>query len=115
MSHYLTGALAVMTIKVPNLFRYPYSIAKFFCCIFGTVTSLSVCLPVFSPLLLQEEVKELCPVPVALSCCNEMGQFVSMADLLVSKGLALRERKARSVILKGDTYVDYQNLVLAGY
>lgn len=39
-----------------------------------------------------------------------MGQFISMADFLVSKGLALRERKPRSVIYKGGTYMEYQIL-----
>lgn len=55
------------------------------------------------PLLLQEEVKDLCPVPVTLSCSNEMGQFVRMAEFLVSKGLALRERKPRFVYYEGAT------------
>lgn len=58
-------------------------------------------LPVSSSLLSQEEVKDLCPVPVTLFYSNEIGQFVSMADFLISKGLALRERKPRSVIYKG--------------
>ncbi|TWW80400.1 RING finger protein 17, partial [Takifugu flavidus] len=57
ISQFLTGALAVVTIK--------------------------------------EEVKDLSPVPVTLSCSQEMGQFVSIADFLVSKGLALRKRKPR--------------------
>ncbi|CAG08247.1 unnamed protein product [Tetraodon nigroviridis] len=34
---------------------------------------------------LHEEVKDLSPVPVTLSCSNEMGQFVSMADFLVKR------------------------------
>lgn len=67
-----------------------------------------MCLPEFSPFLLQEEVKDLCPVPVTLSCTNEMGKIVSMADFLVSKGLALRDRKPRSVIYKGATNFEYQ-------
>lgn len=37
-----------------------------------------------------------------------MGQFVSIADFLVSKGLALRKRKPRSVISKGSAYAEYQ-------
>ncbi|XP_030642398.1 RING finger protein 17 [Chanos chanos] len=37
------------------------------------------------------------PVPVSLYCPNRAGQDVSMADILVSEGLALRERTARYV------------------
>uniref|UniRef100_A0A3P8U2J1 Ring finger protein 17 n=1 Tax=Amphiprion percula TaxID=161767 RepID=A0A3P8U2J1_AMPPE len=37
------------------------------------------------------------PLPVTLFCCNRMGQFISIADFLVSEGLALRERKPRCV------------------
>uniref|UniRef100_A0A673AY03 Ring finger protein 17 n=1 Tax=Sphaeramia orbicularis TaxID=375764 RepID=A0A673AY03_9TELE len=37
------------------------------------------------------------PVPVTLFCSNRMGQLVSIADFLASEGLALRERKPRSV------------------
>lgn len=68
----------------------------------------SVWLPVSSPFPLQEEVKGLCPVPVTLSCSDETGQFVSIADFLVSKGLALRERKPRSVIHKVPACREYQ-------
>uniref|UniRef100_A0A3Q3MRH5 Ring finger protein 17 n=1 Tax=Mastacembelus armatus TaxID=205130 RepID=A0A3Q3MRH5_9TELE len=35
------------------------------------------------------------PVPVTLFCSNKIGRFVSVADFLVSEGLALRERKVR--------------------
>ncbi|XP_034002342.1 RING finger protein 17 isoform X2 [Trematomus bernacchii] len=40
------------------------------------------------------------PVPVILSCSNKTGRFVSIADFLVSEGLALRERKPRDVVVK---------------
>lgn len=60
------------------------------------------------PLLLQEEVKDLRPVPVTLSCPREMGQFVSVADFLVSKGLALRKRKPRSVVHRPSSHTRYQ-------
>ncbi|XP_063353651.1 RING finger protein 17 [Pelmatolapia mariae] len=33
------------------------------------------------------------PVPVTLFCSNRMGEFISIADFLVSEGLALRQRK----------------------
>ncbi|XP_071394673.1 RING finger protein 17 [Centroberyx affinis] len=39
------------------------------------------------------------PVPVVLSCSNQVGQFVSFADSLVSEGLALRERKPREAVV----------------
>ncbi|KAM8749037.1 RING finger protein 17 isoform 2-T3 [Acanthopagrus schlegelii] len=38
------------------------------------------------------------PVPVILFCSNKMGQYVSIADFLVSEGLALRERKPREAV-----------------
>lgn len=110
-SSYLTGASAVMTIKVSNLFKStPSHSQMFLCCIFCYCDLPSVPLPVSSSLLLQEEVKDLCPVPVTLSYCNEMGQMVSMADLLVSKGLALRERKPRSFLHKHATFMENQVL-----
>uniref|UniRef100_I3KFC2 Ring finger protein 17 n=1 Tax=Oreochromis niloticus TaxID=8128 RepID=I3KFC2_ORENI len=37
------------------------------------------------------------PVPVTLFCSNRMGEFISIADFLVSEGLALRQRKPRCV------------------
>ncbi|KAK1902766.1 RING finger protein 17, partial [Dissostichus eleginoides] len=40
------------------------------------------------------------PVPVILSCSNKTGRFVSIADFLVTEGLALRERKPRDVVVK---------------
>ncbi|XP_040913538.1 RING finger protein 17 [Toxotes jaculatrix] len=40
------------------------------------------------------------PVPVTLFCSNKMGQLISIADFLTSEGLALRERKPRSVCPK---------------
>uniref|UniRef100_A0A673WF16 Ring finger protein 17 n=1 Tax=Salmo trutta TaxID=8032 RepID=A0A673WF16_SALTR len=54
ISYYLTGAMAIMTIK---------------------------------------ENTEQRPVPVSLYCSNRAGQDVSIADFLVSEGLALKERK----------------------
>ncbi|KAM3608198.1 uncharacterized protein V6R79_020824 [Siganus canaliculatus] len=39
------------------------------------------------------------PVPVTLFCANKMGQLVSIADFLVSEGLALRERKPREAVV----------------
>lgn len=54
--------------------------------------------------------KDLCPVPVTLSHCNEMGQVVSMADLLISKGLALRERKPRLFLSNDATLMENQIL-----
>lgn len=100
-----------MTIKVSNLFKSPPSDSQMFpCFIFCYCNLPSVHLPVSSSLLLQEEVKDLCPVPVTLFRCNEMGQFVSMADLLVSKGLALRERKPRSFLYKHATFMENQIL-----
>lgn len=94
-----------MTIKVSPLYVLPFDSHVPLLC-FCSCDLPSVCLPASSPLLLQDEVKDLCPVPVTLSCSNEMGQFVSMADFLVSKGLALRERKPRSVIYKGAAYME---------
>lgn len=130
ISHYLTGAPALMTIKVPNLFKYLHSFSllpqsatldqngsiPFSWHVTKHVPLLHLCycdlrsvwLPVSSPLLLQEEVKDLCPVPVTMSCSDETGQFVSIADFLVSKGLALRKRKPRSVIHKGAACREYQ-------
>ncbi|KAM7380101.1 hypothetical protein PAMP_003418 [Pampus punctatissimus] len=61
ISHYLTGAPAVMTIK---------------------------------------ELKDERPVPVTLFCSNKMGQFVSIADFLASKGLALKERKPKEAVIQ---------------
>ncbi|XP_055086710.1 RING finger protein 17 [Periophthalmus magnuspinnatus] len=49
-----------------------------------------------SAILTAKEVGEERPVPVTLSCSNTMGQFVSIADSLVSQGLALRERRPMS-------------------
>ncbi|CAB1328832.1 unnamed protein product [Coregonus sp. 'balchen'] len=57
ISYYLTGAMAIMTIK---------------------------------------ENTEQRPVPVSLYCSNRAGQDVSIADFLVSEGLALKERKPRA-------------------
>uniref|UniRef100_A0A3Q4MNV7 Ring finger protein 17 n=1 Tax=Neolamprologus brichardi TaxID=32507 RepID=A0A3Q4MNV7_NEOBR len=37
------------------------------------------------------------PVPVTLFCSNRMGEFISIADFLLSEGLALRQRKPRCV------------------
>ncbi|KAJ0070701.1 hypothetical protein NL108_017887, partial [Boleophthalmus pectinirostris] len=49
-----------------------------------------------SAILTAKEVGEEHPVPVTLSCSNTMGHFVSIADSLVSQGLALRERRLTS-------------------
>uniref|UniRef100_A0A673AY12 Ring finger protein 17 n=1 Tax=Sphaeramia orbicularis TaxID=375764 RepID=A0A673AY12_9TELE len=49
-----------------------------------------------------KELTEERPVPVTLFCSNRMGQLVSIADFLASEGLALRERKPRSVFLHKD-------------
>uniref|UniRef100_A0A665V3T4 Ring finger protein 17 n=1 Tax=Echeneis naucrates TaxID=173247 RepID=A0A665V3T4_ECHNA len=51
------------------------------------------------------------PAPVTLFCSNKMGQFVSIADFLVSEGLALRERKQRDAVLQKPTENDSQNPV----
>ncbi|KAM9486561.1 RING finger protein 17 isoform 2-T2 [Clarias gariepinus] len=53
ISYYLTGAMAIMTIKDRSSVR---------------------------------------PLPVSLSCSNRRGRHVSVADFLISEGLALRER-----------------------
>lgn len=114
----LTGVSAIVTIKVSNLFKSPPSDSQMFlCCIFCYCDLPSVHLPVSSSLLLQEEVRDLCPVPVTLFHHNEMGGFVSMADLLVSKGLALRERKPRSFLYQHATFMENQVLswLQAGY
>uniref|UniRef100_I3KFC3 Ring finger protein 17 n=1 Tax=Oreochromis niloticus TaxID=8128 RepID=I3KFC3_ORENI len=37
------------------------------------------------------------PVPVTLFCSNRMGEFISIADFLVSEGLALRQRKPSNI------------------
>ncbi|XP_022595844.1 RING finger protein 17 [Seriola dumerili] len=70
-SHYLTGASAVMTIKLTD-----------------------------------ER-----PAPVTLFCSNKMGQFVSIADFLVSEGLALRERKQRDAVIQKPKETDAQSPV----
>ncbi|XP_072300260.1 RING finger protein 17 [Eucyclogobius newberryi] len=46
-----------------------------------------------SAILAAKEVSEERPLAVTLSCSNTMGQFVCIADSLVSHGLALRERR----------------------
>ncbi|XP_073330079.1 RING finger protein 17 isoform X2 [Pagrus major] len=51
------------------------------------------------------------PVPVILSCSNKMGKFVSIADFLVSEGLALRERKPREVVAEKPKEADAQSPV----
>ncbi|XP_031421936.1 RING finger protein 17 isoform X2 [Clupea harengus] len=58
ISFYLTGAMALMTVKEPP---------------------------------------PACPVGVSLFCSNQAGQNVSMADFLISEGLALPKRKYREV------------------
>uniref|UniRef100_A0A3Q3XBP1 Tudor domain-containing protein n=1 Tax=Mola mola TaxID=94237 RepID=A0A3Q3XBP1_MOLML len=50
-----------------------------------------------SAIMTIKELTDERPVPVTLFCSNKTGQFVSIADFLVSEGLALRERKPRSV------------------
>ncbi|XP_052004314.1 RING finger protein 17 [Xyrauchen texanus] len=60
ISHYLTGAMAIMTIKDSSTR----------------------------------------PVLVSLFCSNRAGQNVSIADFLISEGLALKERKAASTSQK---------------
>ncbi|XP_035378869.1 RING finger protein 17 [Electrophorus electricus] len=57
ISYYLTGALAIMTIKDPSVAR---------------------------------------PMPISLYCSNRAGQDVSIADFLISEGLALRERSVKA-------------------
>uniref|UniRef100_A0A8D3C827 RING finger protein 17 n=1 Tax=Scophthalmus maximus TaxID=52904 RepID=A0A8D3C827_SCOMX len=47
-----------------------------------------------------KEWSDQCPVPVALFCTDATGQSISMADFMVSEGVALRERKPRSVFAK---------------
>ncbi|XP_035507554.2 RING finger protein 17 isoform X2 [Scophthalmus maximus] len=42
-----------------------------------------------------KEWSDQCPVPVALFCTDATGQSISMADFMVSEGVALRERKPR--------------------
>ncbi|XP_070770407.1 RING finger protein 17 [Enoplosus armatus] len=51
------------------------------------------------------------PLPVILFCSNRMGQFVSIADFLASEGLALRERKPRSVYVQKPKETDAQSPV----
>ncbi|KAI5628523.1 RING finger protein 17, partial [Silurus asotus] len=58
ISYYLSGAMALMTVKEPSSVR---------------------------------------PVPVSLSCSNKAGQNVSIADFLVSEGLALRDRSVDEI------------------
>ncbi|XP_072253858.1 RING finger protein 17 [Leuresthes tenuis] len=48
------------------------------------------------------------PVPVTLSCSNKMGQFISIADFLVSEGLALRQRKTRDTLVQKPKETDVQ-------
>lgn len=47
--------------------------------------------------LIFKELTDERPVPVTLFCSNRMGEFISIADFLVSEGLALRQRKPRCV------------------
>uniref|UniRef100_A0AAQ6A8N9 Tudor domain-containing protein n=1 Tax=Amphiprion ocellaris TaxID=80972 RepID=A0AAQ6A8N9_AMPOC len=49
------------------------------------------------------------PLPVTLFCCNRMGQFISIADFLVSEGLALRERKPRDAPVQQPVETDAQS------
>ncbi|XP_075334657.1 RING finger protein 17 [Odontesthes bonariensis] len=48
------------------------------------------------------------PVPVTLFCSNKMGQFISIADFLVSEGLALRQRKTRDTLVEEPKETDVQ-------
>lgn len=106
-SYYLTGASAVMTIKV--FLSFPPVIAQFlstliFACFFwvGGFVCLFVCFSAFQSVslyyfLIFKELTDERPVPVTLFCSNRMGEFISIADFLVSEGLALRQRKPRCV------------------
>ncbi|XP_026150502.1 RING finger protein 17 [Mastacembelus armatus] len=49
------------------------------------------------------------PVPVTLFCSNKIGRFVSVADFLVSEGLALRERKVRDAVTENPEETDAQS------
>ncbi|XP_059198689.1 RING finger protein 17 isoform X2 [Centropristis striata] len=49
------------------------------------------------------------PVPVTLFRSNEMGQFVSIADFLLSEGLALRERKPRDAVIQKPKETEVQS------
>ncbi|XP_056144863.1 RING finger protein 17 [Lampris incognitus] len=46
-----------------------------------------------------KEPTDMGPIPVSLICSNRAGQDVSMADLLVNEGLALKQRKPRETAL----------------
>ncbi|XP_074513953.1 RING finger protein 17 [Sebastes fasciatus] len=56
-----------------------------------------------------KEVTDERPCPVTLFCSNKMGQFVSIADFLVSEGLALRERKPRDAVVQTSKESDAQS------
>lgn len=56
----------------------------------------SKCVSLYYFLIFKELTDER-PVPVTLFCSNRMGEFISIADFLVSEGLALRQRKPRCV------------------
>uniref|UniRef100_A0A3Q1GIU1 Ring finger protein 17 n=1 Tax=Acanthochromis polyacanthus TaxID=80966 RepID=A0A3Q1GIU1_9TELE len=49
------------------------------------------------------------PLPVTLFCFNRMGKFISIADFLVSEGLALRERKPRDAAVQQPVETDSQS------
>uniref|UniRef100_A0A3B4Z7Q8 Ring finger protein 17 n=1 Tax=Stegastes partitus TaxID=144197 RepID=A0A3B4Z7Q8_9TELE len=51
------------------------------------------------------------PLPVTLFCSNRMGKFISIADFLVSEGLALRERKPRDAVVQQPIETDAQSPV----
>nr|XP_020474573.1 RING finger protein 17 isoform X3 [Monopterus albus] len=61
-----------------------------------------------SAVMTVKEVTDQRPLPVTLFCSNKKGQFLSIADFLLSEGLALRERKARDAAIHKPKETDVQ-------
>lgn len=90
ISYYLTGAMAIMTIKVTKstIFNLLY---KFYNILFSPVY-LYVC---DWWIFCLQEPSSVRPVPISLFCSNRAGRHVSISDFLITEGLALRERSVK--------------------